>query len=198
MHAYLLTGDDNATETYIQSFIKNKGLIRSDRLIKSIADSRALIKDNSLKILTPTAIVIKNIDQATEEALNSMLKEIEEPQANITFIFTSIFAQKVIPTILSRCQIINLSNVNDSYDDTGETFVQADTGKRFFIASQIKKREDAIKFVGDLIVSMSKKLAKDPNITYSQNVDICNQVLYNLNKNANVLLQMTILVISLK
>jgi DNA polymerase-3 subunit delta' len=53
--------------------------------------------------------IIAGADRMTEEASNSFLKTLEEPPADSVFILLSEDPQRMIETILSRCQRLNLS-----------------------------------------------------------------------------------------
>lgn len=52
--------------------------------------------------------IIKHIENATKEAMNSLLKILEEPIDGIYAIFTTQNINKVLPTIISRCQVIDI------------------------------------------------------------------------------------------
>lgn len=52
--------------------------------------------------------IIENIESATKEAMNTLLKMLEEPTAGIYAIFTTNNISRVLPTILSRCQVIDI------------------------------------------------------------------------------------------
>ena len=52
--------------------------------------------------------IINLIEKAPISSLNKLLKFIEEPQSNIVAIFTSNSVNQILPTIVSRCQVINL------------------------------------------------------------------------------------------
>lgn len=54
------------------------------------------------------AVIIKEAQTMTPEAQNAALKTLEEPPANVLLILTSPSAEHLLPTIVSRCQIINL------------------------------------------------------------------------------------------
>jgi len=57
-------------------------------------------------------IVIDNANNITGEAANRLLKIIEEPPKNFTFILVTAEPQRVIPTILSRCVKYEFGNLN--------------------------------------------------------------------------------------
>lgn len=48
--------------------------------------------------------IIDEFHQITKDAFNALLKTLEEPPSYVLFIFATTELQKVIPTILSRCQ----------------------------------------------------------------------------------------------
>jgi len=48
--------------------------------------------------------IIDEVHMLTAEAFNALLKTLEEPPSFVTFIFATTQPQKVLPTILSRCQ----------------------------------------------------------------------------------------------
>lgn len=52
--------------------------------------------------------IIHLIEKAPVSSLNKLLKFIEEPNSNIVAIFTSNSVSNILPTIVSRCQIITL------------------------------------------------------------------------------------------
>lgn len=52
--------------------------------------------------------IIENIESATKEAMNTLLKMLEEPTSGIYAVFTTNNISRVLPTILSRCQVIDI------------------------------------------------------------------------------------------
>ena len=52
--------------------------------------------------------LMENIENSTVEAMNSLLKVLEEPIAGVYAIFTCQNLNRVLPTIQSRCQVIQL------------------------------------------------------------------------------------------
>ncbi len=75
----------------------------SNRGIDSIRDLREQVK------YPPTrgkykVYIIDEFHQITKDAFNALLKTLEEPPKHILFIFATTELQKVLPTILSRCQ----------------------------------------------------------------------------------------------
>lgn len=56
--------------------------------------------------------LIENIENSTTEAINSLLKILEEPEQGIYAVFTTENRNRVLPTILSRCQTFKLRPLN--------------------------------------------------------------------------------------
>ena len=56
--------------------------------------------------------IIDEVHMLSAQAFNALLKTIEEPPAHVIFIFATTDPQKVIPTVLSRCQRYNFSKIN--------------------------------------------------------------------------------------
>lgn len=56
--------------------------------------------------------IIENIEYATKEAMNTLLKMLEEPTEGIYALFTVNNSSRVLPTILSRCQVIDIKPDN--------------------------------------------------------------------------------------
>ena len=52
-------------------------------------------------------IIVCRADEMTSESANAFLKTLEEPQEKITIILTTSRKEMILPTILSRCQLIH-------------------------------------------------------------------------------------------
>lgn len=65
--------------------------------------NKSALENENVKIY-----LIHLIEKAPIASLNKLLKFIEEPSSNIVAIFTSNSVSSILPTIVSRCQVINL------------------------------------------------------------------------------------------
>ena len=65
--------------------------------------NKSAIEKENIKIY-----IINLIEKAPIESLSKLLKFIEEPNSNIVAIFTSNSTSSILPTIVSRCQVITL------------------------------------------------------------------------------------------
>ncbi|MFH1545959.1 MAG: DNA polymerase III subunit delta' [Patescibacteria group bacterium] len=61
--------------------------------------------------------VIHNIERMNREAANFFLKILEEPPQNTTFLLTTSNQSLLLPTIVSRCRVMNFGNVNPTAID---------------------------------------------------------------------------------
>ncbi len=56
--------------------------------------------------------IIDEVHMLSTAAFNALLKTLEEPPAHVKFIFATTESQKILPTILSRCQIFQFKPLN--------------------------------------------------------------------------------------
>ncbi|MEM7031133.1 MAG: DNA polymerase III subunit delta' [Chloroflexota bacterium] len=58
--------------------------------------------------------VLSNFERATSAAANALLKTLEEPPAHVILLLTAKNKSQLLPTIVSRCQIIPLKPISES------------------------------------------------------------------------------------
>lgn len=136
----------------------------------SIADVRKILQTVALKPYGggERLIIINNIEKATPEASNALLKILEEPPAGNFFILVTKNENKLLPTIVSRCQIITDNHkTNGNLIDTGKSIkslqeiLQSSAGKRILLSQKLgNSREESIKLLEDLIVTLENLLHK--------------------------------------
>lgn len=187
MHAFLIIG--NSTE----KLEKSLGAKKIEFPIAKIDDTRELNKLLRLSFNEKTLIVCRDIQNATEEALNAFLKNLEEPQENIYFALTAPSERSVLSTIVSRCQIIKIGNSVQRIGNSGELekFLEMTKGEKLSYLDKIKDRDKAIEFINNLIFFLHQN--KD-----LINMEILIKTLSNLKKNGNVSLHLTNLVVRME
>ncbi len=200
MHAYLVTGlDEKKLQSKVQKLIETLGTKRLDFVIQKISDIRDLSKFTNLTISEKTAVVINNFEKVGEEAQNAFLKALEEPQDNLYYILTCTSQDALVPTIVSRCMVIEVAGLSLGLDTKQEiefkAFFDMSVGEKLNKTSKITKREDALSFTGNLLTYLHKIFLINPDIVHS--IEVADQTLRNLEKNGNVQIQLTNLVISL-
>ena len=200
MHSFLIIGGNKKqVENKIEGIIKKYSLKRIDFEGQKIDDIRKLNSFISLSLKEKTAIVIENIDKSTNQAVNAFLKTLEEPQENLFFLLTATSIHKVLPTIISRCQLTSVSQKRDLEDsDELEKFIKLNPSEKLIFFDKIKKREDAIVFMENLIFFLHQKIKEsDPEIKIFGNIiEVAQETLNRLEKNGNVNLQLTYFVVN--
>ncbi len=85
--------------------------------------------------------IIDEVHMLTVPAFNALLKTLEEPPDHVKFIFATTEPNKVIPTIQSRCQRFDFSNISPK-----------------LIVEQLKSilKQEEIKYDEDLILPLAK------------------------------------------
>lgn len=82
----------------------------SNRGIEEIRELRDTVKyapaTSAFKIY-----IIDEVHMLTKEAFNALLKTLEEPPPHVKFMFATTEPEKVLPTILSRCQRFDLRRI---------------------------------------------------------------------------------------
>ena len=140
-HAYLLVGEEGTPLIDLAKFIAKSYLCENDVLacekcevcsriehesyfdVHIIDGSNESIKDNMVKDLkkelnltslenNKSVYIINLIENATTKTVNSLLKFLEEPEENILAIITTNNIAKVLPTIISRCQLLRVKSPN--------------------------------------------------------------------------------------
>ena len=86
--------------------------------------------------------IIKNAENATIAAQNSMLKFLEEPGAGVTAILTTDNVNKLLPTIISRCTVLPFMprSAQDYYEDLVNVGVEDDDA--YFMSYIVKDMSD--------------------------------------------------------
>ena len=102
---YLATfSSKNVISAYDQTIISEEGSIGIEAIRKM--QHTLLLKPYRGKY---KSIVLENAQNLTLEAQNAMLKLLEEPPSYVYIFLSATTNQNFLPTILSRCQVIKLS-----------------------------------------------------------------------------------------
>lgn len=56
--------------------------------------------------------LLPNIERATRQAANCLLKTLEEPPAHVVLLLTTIDADVLLPTVVSRCRVVPLRSLS--------------------------------------------------------------------------------------
>ncbi|MBQ8909300.1 MAG: AAA family ATPase [Clostridia bacterium] len=157
-----------------EHYIKVKSLSHPDLKIYPqkerlmVADSDSIVEEGSIKPIfaDKKIIIIKNIDNAMEQAQNKLLKTLEEPNKNMYFIVTTTSLNQVLPTIRSRCNKIELAKlptavINEFCQGNALASVLCDgyAGRAFYLAQM----ED-LKSMFDSVLACVTQLKNSKNL----------------------------------
>lgn len=122
---------------------------------------RALLATLSRTAFTKTRLVwISPIDRIEIAAANALLKELEESSAQNQFIVATSYPGRVLPTIVSRCQIrrmAGLESTSENAPDTAAILTEA-------LSSQKKDAlsDDELAAIETYLVTEAKQNAANP------------------------------------
>ncbi len=117
MNSFILVSKNtNQQEAYLKTFIAEHAISPFDQIIISTEGSVGIEVVRKLQetiFLTPykgneKIVVIQNAEKLTTEAQNALLKLLEEPPLFVYIFLCSSTEEVFLPTVISRCKIINL------------------------------------------------------------------------------------------
>ena len=134
-------------------------ILEDDKI--GISQIKQLIKHLSTKPFgkTEKSVIILNGNNISPDAQNALLKTLEEPPGNSIILIGTDSDSKLLPTILSRCLILNNESLitNDESNFDLEKILNASVEERFDI---IEKTTDKDQFLNDLTESYRQKILK--------------------------------------
>ncbi|EKD62767.1 MAG: hypothetical protein ACD_52C00066G0001 [uncultured bacterium] len=196
MHAYLVISQDQKSQDSFVAGLTQKSKSKIMRFpVLKIEDVRQLGSLTKIKQDTPTIIVLESFQKSSEEAQNALLKSLEEPQKDVQFIITTDSLSSILPTIISRCRVINLPIFKHQFSNENRNlFDLLNTGslkEKFDTIADLKTREDAIKFLRNYCLYLQTKMPGT-----SKALSAASVALTKLKANANVNLQLINLVVN--
>lgn len=84
----------------------------------AVGQIRQLIQDIKTFSKNRRIIVIPNAGELNEESQNALLKVLEEPAKQTHFILITDEPAKLLPTVLSRCQLYKMSRTSKEQDES--------------------------------------------------------------------------------
>ncbi len=148
----------------------------------SVEDIRNLIEQVRIppQIGTHSVYIIDEVHMLSSQAFNAFLKTLEEPPDYAIFVLATTEKHKIIPTILSRCQIFDFNRikVEDSVNYLSwvaeQENVEADKDALNIIAQKADgAMRDALSFFDQIVSFTGKK------ITYQAAIDNLNVLDYD-------------------
>ena len=116
---------------------------------------------------------IKDIEKMTEQAANSLLKFLEEPEDDIIAILSCKNISAVLPTIISRCQQIKLVGQSDNIEfEKNEELIHivAEYVRRYinkphlaniYLLEKLKTKDDTVEFFKHLNIQINNSYTEN-------------------------------------
>ena len=154
-HAYLFHGPSGCGKTTMARIlarelgcdVKPEGSVDYDEVnasdARGIDDMRRIVRDSMYPPITGTGVrvvVIDEVHQATKDAMNCLLKPLEDPPAHQYYLLCTTEPTKLLPTIRTRCVHVPVKAL--AADDVFDLLV--DTVKRHSLANPGDEVLDAI------------------------------------------------------
>lgn len=182
MHAFLITGNsDTLRKQKIEELLKNWQVSPFDRieLVRErnsigIADIREFQSRITLKPYNSplTAAIVNEAHLLTIEAQQALLKTLEEPPPSVRIILETSTPDMLLPTILSRCQILKIKEtIQEPSDDLFQCFktlkqlTESLMGEKLKIIEKIAvNKEDALNWI-DLALTAGREAMLENKIS---------------------------------
>jgi hypothetical protein len=142
----------------------NKHAIQSDSNSIGVNDTTKLSKLTSQKIIDMNVCAIFDSEKLTEEAQNSILKTLEEPNKNLLIVLLTSNPDRLLETIRSRCleMFIGRGTTLDEELDTKlnlfKEFIEGNFLERKNVIEIIMREENPREVAMELILYIMKEL----------------------------------------
>jgi len=202
MHAYLIIGtDEEKLDKKTSQLASTLSSTTLEFTLSKIADIREISGYTKHKLANKHTIIIRGLDKASIEAQNAFLKSLEEPQSNLSFIVVAKSAESLLPTIISRCQLIKVSGgkITKKSSSKYRKFLKLTMGERLNKVDIIRKRDEAVLFLEGYINFLHRTIVNsspNPNMI-ANHVKSAQKARKNIQANGNVRLQLSNFVITL-
>jgi DNA polymerase-3 subunit delta' len=168
----LVTDAITAASDYIQKhtespqFIEREIVGEKDSI--SIDQIRTLRKELQIKHVIPQRVIIWQFDSATLEAQNALLKVLEEKNMNVYFYLHVRRSESILPTIRSRCTVIDLrskdaTSYSTEVEQLIEELLQEKQSYKFFSSPLLQPtdKKQAQDFLLQAILVLRNKMKKN-------------------------------------
>lgn len=140
--------------------------------------------------------IIKNCEKLNAASANSILKFLEEPEDNIVAILLTDNIDNVLPTIKSRCQIINFSRKDNIEDEDSYQIL-----KNIYDENNLYKYEDFKNIVDNIIdFTINLEFKKNNTFIYIKKIwdNFNSQVYFNILISIMIYIYMDVLYIKIE
>jgi DNA polymerase III subunit delta' len=119
-------GTCHACHTVLAGSHADVAMIRTEGLSLGIRLVRDLVRRSALSPVGRRwqIVIVEDADRLTEQAVNALLKAIEEPAERTVWMLCTPTVEDVLPTIRSRCRLVTLTT--PTADDVADFLVRRD------------------------------------------------------------------------
>lgn len=167
---------ENTQKVYADAHPDLKTYPQKDKLL--VADSEEIVDEAFVKPIfaNKKVFIVKNIDESMEVAQNKLLKILEEPPHNVYFLLTCSNIDKVLPTIRSRCNKIDLKRLDDETikhlvkgkDEEVEELAIAVCDGQIGKAIELCNKKDLLSICNDSIGILTRMKTSKQVLTFSK------------------------------
>ena len=180
------TGDDPVavlTEDQVTALRNELAEKARDPYHRIALDKANFIKVNSVRELRREAsltgflggrkvFIVSDADMMNTEASNSLLKTLEEPPADTVLILTTSRKDQLLPTIISRCQLVRCEGLTDDEitkallqrdgRSESESRVAAQLANGSFVAARALVSDDMVRLQSEVAEFLRHALGRSP------------------------------------
>ena len=119
-------GECHACHTVLVGSHADVSVVRTEKLSIGVKEVRDLVRRAALSPVGRgwQIIIVEDADRLTEQAVNALLKAIEEPSDRTVWMLCTPTVEDVLPTIRSRCRLVSLTT--PTTDDVAAFLVRED------------------------------------------------------------------------
>ncbi len=162
-------GNQTQRRDYCNDYVKNilniPNISNTDFILLNKQDGKKNISINQIRLLINKLklkpvnqkfkiAIIENAQDLSTEAQNALLKVIEEPPEYAQIFLTVDYIENLLPTIKSRCIIVNLSNANDEIDEEVKNLLSFTIGEKIDWLTQNKQNAKDLEWVLKILNNM--------------------------------------------
>lgn len=165
-HATLLVGALEDAEAHLLSYAAELGMeLRGNpdffafrEEVFGIEEARKLKLLASLKAVSGRKIILVSSARLTSEAQNALLKTLEDPASDARFFLVARETAFILPTLLSRMEVVRLVPETKAEKSDGESFLALSAADRLSFAREFADEEkDLPSFLDELLLVLKDR-----------------------------------------